>query len=587
MSIVERKPTQSLEEIELGPRVASALAGIGERREIKLAGFRLAGRRRRPSGTPPPLPHPLYTSGRVWLTVAALVIVVWLTIFLWPETESWWTRRDHQILRWFVDIRNDAFTAIARRTQFLLEERSIRTVRLATIAALIVFRRFRHLFVGLAAFLGFRLVIDSLISEIGRPRPYVEIIGNWVGPSHPAAMIAALTLTLVVMGYSLFPVGRWRDRWFGAATALITFLSLVEVYLGVNHVTDVVFGALFGAAVGVTTFRLFVPDQSFPVRYRSGSSAHLDITGPRGVAIKEAVRDQLGLDILSMKPVGLAGSAGSTPIRLTVAGEDGNDVYLFAKLYATSHLRSDRWYKIARHVLYGALEDEVRFTSVSRLVEYEDYLLRVMKDAGIPSAASFGIVELTPEREYLIVTEFFQGAVELGDADVNSAVIDGALRIIRLLWDANLAHRDVKPANVMVRDDEVLLIDVAFGTVRPTPWRQAVDLANMMLTLALRTDPDVVYRRALLQFSPGDIAEAFAATKGVTMPSQLRAGVRDRLREDGIDLIAEFRRLAPTREPIAIQRWNAERIRLTLAVVVGAVLLLSLTIENLRGAGFL
>jgi hypothetical protein len=30
-------------------------------------------------------------------------------------------------------------------------------------------------------------------------------------------------------------------------------------------------------------------------------------------------------------------------------------------------------------------------------------------------------------------------------------------------------------------------------------WRQAVDLANMMLCLALRTGPERVYRRALMQ----------------------------------------------------------------------------------------
>ena len=42
------------------------------------------------------------------------------------------------------------------------------------------------------------------------------------------------------------------------------------------------------------------------------------------------------------------------------------------------------------------------------------------------------------------------------------------------MWDAGLAHRDIKPANLLVRDGRLLLIDVAFAEVRPTPWRQAV-----------------------------------------------------------------------------------------------------------------
>jgi tRNA A-37 threonylcarbamoyl transferase component Bud32 len=104
-----------------------------------------------------------------------------------------------------------------------------------------------------------------------------------------------------------------------------------------------------------------------------------------------------------------------------------------------------------------------------------------MQRAGLPSPTPFGFVELTPEREYLLVAEFFDGATELGDAQVDTQVIDDGLGIIRRLWDAGLAHRDIKPANLLVRDGRLLLIDVAFVEARPSPWRQAVDLANMML----------------------------------------------------------------------------------------------------------
>ena len=90
---------------------------------------------------------------------------------------------------------------------------------------------------------------------------------------------------------------------------------------------------------------------------------------------------------------------------------------------------------------------------------------------------------------------------------------------------SGLIHRDIKPANVMIRNGRVVLIDVAFGTVRPSPWRQAVDLANMMVILALRTNSKLVYERALLQFAQEDIAEAFAATRSVTLPSQSRSSL--------------------------------------------------------------
>jgi tRNA A-37 threonylcarbamoyl transferase component Bud32 len=209
---------------------------------------------------------------------------------------------------------------------------------------------------------------------------------------------------------------------------------------------------------------------------------------------------------------------------------------------------------------------------VRRLVQQEDYALSLMQRAGLPSPAPFGFVELTPEREYLLVTEFFAGAAELGEAEVDTQVIDDGLAIIRKLWDAGLAHRDIKPANLLVRDGRMALIDVAFVQARPSPWRQAVDLANMMLCLALRSDPELVYQRALGQFSVEEITEGFAAARGLALPSQLRR----MLRAQGRDLHAEFVRLLPTPpQPVSIQRWSMRRVGL---LGVTAVLLAVLVV---------
>jgi serine/threonine protein kinase len=186
------------------------------------------------------------------------------------------------------------------------------------------------------------------------------------------------------------------------------------------------------------------------------------------------------------------------------------------------------------------------------------------------------VVEITPEREYMIVMEFFHGAVELGDADVDEDVIDQGLHLIRRLWESGLAHRDIKPANLMLHEHTLRLIDVFFAQVRPSPWRQAVDLANMMLVLALRSDAETVYRIALRYFTPEEIAEAFAATRGVASPTQ----VRTMMKRDGRDLLAEFRRLAPPHDPIPIQRWSLRRIAVTLGVLFIALLSIGFVASN-------
>jgi hypothetical protein len=110
----------------------------------------------------------------------------------------------------------------------------------------------------------------------------------------------------------------------------------------------------------------------------------------------------------------------------------------------------------------------------------------------------------------------------------------------------------------------MLLIDVAFVEARPSPWRQAVDLANMMLCLALRSDPERVYRRALQYFTVEEITEGFAAARGLALPSQLR----HLLRAQGRDLHAEFTRLLPSPpQPIRMQRWSARRIGVWAAIL--------------------
>jgi tRNA A-37 threonylcarbamoyl transferase component Bud32 len=561
------------------------LRRVAQRRHYHIAGLRLTGRRRRPSGERPPLPRELRAGGRFWMVAGIVVAAIWISLFAWPASADWWTEQDLAVLRWLAELRNDALTAVAKAVHALGSVWLIRPSRWGILLVLVVFKRFRSLLAVLASIMLVTAIVHGLNLAIGRVRPLVEIIGDWVGYSHPSAPVAALAATLTVGGLALIPRGRWRRIWFVAATVLVVMLGIARMYLGVDHPSDVWTAALIGPAVPFLVFRFFVPESVFPVTYRRGVTAHLDVGGARGRAIREALEEQLGLEVVSIEPFGLEGSGGSTPLRVRVAGDP--DRHVFAKLYARSHLRADRWYKVGRTILYGSLEDEVRFQSVRRLVEYEDYMLLLLDRAGLPSPRTFGFVEITPEREYMIVTEFIEGAREMGEADVTDEVIDDALMVVRRMWDAGLAHRDIKPANVLVKDGEVVLIDPAFATVRPSPWRQAVDLANMMIILGLRADPRRVYERALRVFTPDDLAEAFAAGRGVTIPTQSRNLLNELRKQEGVDLLARYRAMAPHHEPISIQRWSARRLALSAGAVLLGLVVLGMVIDNIRGAGFL
>ena len=541
-------------------------------------------RRRRPSGEPPPLPRHLNASGRWWLGSSIVVAVLW-GVGAATGHIAVVDLVDTRVLQAVGELRSPGLTRIAEVAGGLATPVALKVVWLVNMVVLVACRRWRHLLVWLGVGLVVANLADTAATTLQRPRPYgVEVLGPWSGFSMPSVPVTVLAAFLVSTLYALVPAGRWRTVGKWVVVGLLAVTAASRLYLAQDHPTDVLAGVVLGVAAPLAAFRLLTPNEVYPVRYARGRPAHLDVTGSRGEAIVRALQDQLGLVATEVTPFGLAGSGGSTPLKITVKADperNGGESCVFGKLYAATHLRSDRWFKLGRTLLYGRLEDEKPYHSVRRLVQYEDYVLRVLWDAGLPVPHPMGIVEITPEREYLLVTEFLAGAREIGEAEIDERVIDQGLAVVRRMWEIGVAHRDVKPANVLVRDGTLFLIDSAFAEVRPSPWRQAVDLANMMLVLALRTDAERVYRRARLYFSDEEIAEAFAATRGLTMPSQLRR----MLRQQGRDLHAEFLRLLPYRlPPVRIQRWSLRRVGLTavtlLCLVLGAGFVLDLIMRS-------
>jgi tRNA A-37 threonylcarbamoyl transferase component Bud32/membrane-associated phospholipid phosphatase len=527
--------------------------------------------RRRPTGAPPPLPRDLRTTGVSWLIGAVVGVAATALIFRDGVSGAAITAIviDDAVVRWMSDLDLPGIDRIARGVSYSASWWAIEITVWVLTAALLVLRRWRHLLIFLAVSEVAQSVYARLRDLTTQPRPFgVPLRGSWGGWSMPSFQMLSLAGLSVIAIYTLVPEGRLRNRLKWVVAVVVTLVALARLHLGVDSPIAILVGVLIGVGFSVTAFRYFAPSEVFPVTYRRGRAAHLDVGGARGEAIRKAVEEQLGLTVSDVRPVGLSGSAGSTPLRLEVQG--ASSPYLFGKLYSRTHLRSDRWYKLGRELLYGRLEDEKPFNTVRRLVQQEDYALRVVREAGAPGARSYGFVELTPEREYLLVTEFLDDAVELGVAEIDDALIDEALHLVRTLWDAGIAHRDIKPANLMVRDGHILLIDVAFAELRPTPWRQAVDLANMMLCLALRSSAQQVYDRALRQFTVEEISEAFAAARGLALPSQLRRS----LRADGRNLHDQFVRLLPERpRPIKVQQWTLKRLAVAVAVAVGVVLL--------------
>ncbi len=518
---------------------------------------------RRPSGELAALSRPLYTSGRVYVAVSGIVLACWVAVAVVPPVAGVVDAVDLTVARMFEPHRSGPLAFFATSLQGLASNWVWRILRWTTIVVGLAFGRLRHVIVLLGVVLVVSQAATMALQKVDRPQ---------VSP------IVELGLAVIGMLYVVAPRGRVRNRAKVAAALVIGPFALSSIFLGLERSSNALAGIVLGVAVPILAFRYLVPNGSFPITYGRQGKRTLSVDQVDG--IRRAALRQFGWEVDEVRALRPPGSSGSTPLVLRLKDGVGSaPPAVFAKLYSLIHLRADRWYKLGRAIRYGRLEDESPFSSVRQLVEHEDYVLRLALAEGVPVPQSHGLMELTAGREYLLVSELLPLASQLGDEPVDESIIDQGVDLVVRMWAAGMAHRDVKPANLVVSEGRLFLVDCSFGEVVPTRWRQSVDLANMLLSLGLYADPEVVYRRALLRFDADELGEAFATVRSITMPAQLR----HLLRERSPDLADRFRTLAPVHRRIPIQRWSAARAALTAGVagtVIGGMTLLILNFET-------
>ena len=247
------------------------------------------GRRRRPTGKPPPLPRGIHRTG-LWWVAAAVVLVTLAKVVFGPARRGLGvavTVWDDAVVGWLARLHLPGLTGLMEAIMASTGSAAVvGVVRWGVLVALLVLRRFRHLVVFVGSFLAVLLAVR--LATVDRPRPFgVELRGSWAGWAMPSRPVAIFAATLVGVLYTLVPAGRWRQLGKWVAAGLVTAFALARVGLGVDAPTDVLVGAVIGVAVSVAAYRLFVPSEVFPVAYRRGRSAHLDVGGRRGEAIRE------------------------------------------------------------------------------------------------------------------------------------------------------------------------------------------------------------------------------------------------------------------------------------------------------------
>jgi hypothetical protein len=291
--------------ISRGSAEASELVTVPDHEDT----IRRTRKQRRPTGAPPPLRRRMGASGRFWLGMMAYASIVTVLVLQIDEVLRISDQKESWLLLRLADLRVEWLTPIMRGIKAAGSGWGMTVLGLGLVCALMIFRRWRHLLVFLGSLFAMQIVGGIVYELLSRPRPYgVTIIGGWGGFALPSAPVAALTAVLIGIVYSLIVPG--RPRWYAklAIVGLIGLFVFARMYLAIDGPSGALYGLILGVAFPLTAFRWFTPNEVFPVVYRKGSTAHLDVTGRRGEAIREAVQEQLGLTVLEIKPIGLEGS---------------------------------------------------------------------------------------------------------------------------------------------------------------------------------------------------------------------------------------------------------------------------------------
>ena len=243
-------------------------------------------RQRRPTGAPPPLPRRISLGTTAWLVLVAVLVAVafgisqrtpWLRAG--DQAGSWLLRRLAAIRTpWLTDLANWINDAVLSWHPL---------IAVAVVLVIIVMRRWRHLLVFILCLFVLEIFGEWIYDALSRPRPYgVPVIGRWDGYSAPSPAVAAITFLLTGAVYCLAVAGRPRAWATAGAAIAVSAFCLSRLYLAVDHPDDILLGVVLGAAIPVAAFRFFTPNELFPIVYRRGRTAHVDVTGRRGAAIR-------------------------------------------------------------------------------------------------------------------------------------------------------------------------------------------------------------------------------------------------------------------------------------------------------------
>ena len=322
--------------------------------------------------------------------------------------------------------------------------------------------------------------------------------GSWLaGAGFPdPAVLAGLAAVAVA-------AAPWLSRpWRRASWATLLLIGAARLITGGLLPMQLVLALAAGVTVGAGLLVAFgVPDRRM---------------GPAGVAA--ALR--AGGVPVSQVTGPLAAAKGSRPFQ--AAAGDGRA--LFVKVFGSDQRDADLLYRAWRGIRLRGVGDTRPAVSLLRAVEHEALVAVMAERAGV-AVPHVGQVIKAGDGSVLLTMELIPGRSLDGipAGSITDELAREVWREVGRLHQAQIAHRSLHGSNIMIgQDGSAVLADFSFAELAATGRQRAIDVAELLTSLAGRIGPDRAVAAAAAAIGAGGVAAAVP----LLQPLALSAGTR-------------------------------------------------------------
>lgn len=410
----------------------------------------------------------------------------------------------------------------------------------AVLVSLAIRRRWRRTAVLLAAAgcgAGLMWLVDRAVERSGTVRGAL-VDDVWLLP------VESPTLAFLSGASAAVTVGMpWLATvWRTAAAWALVGVAVVIAVAGTRGVIDLFLagavGAVAGSAVLVT---MGAPN-------RRPSPAMLT-TALRGA----------GVDITGLQLQAAVGGRSQRYRAVTASGHRR-----FVKVYARDSRDADLLYRLARSLMLRQAGDLFAAPSIRRDVEHESLMLLLSARAGVRCPEVTALTTLGDGSVALVTDDVGPiGLDQVAAEEFSPELLDDLWRQVALLHCAGLAHRSLRAANVLLADGRPVLIDFGFGETSASPRAMAIDVAELMTSLAVLAGVGPVVASVSRTLTPEQLDSALPFVQPLALSAATRKQASKQVLNDLRDGIVAV----TGGEPAPLERLVRVRLRTVIVIV--------------------